>query len=61
MISEVYNIDCLEFMRTMPDGFYDLAIADPPYAGANDPTINGGGGSASGLTGTKNTRQLIGT
>lgn len=43
MISEVYNTDCMEFMRTLPDNFFDLAIADPPYAGANDPTINGGG------------------
>ena len=31
MISEVRNIDCLEFMRTLPDGFFDLGIADPPY------------------------------
>lgn len=60
MISEVYNTDCMEFMRTLPDGFYDLAIADPPYAGANDPTINGGVGSGKGLTGTRNTRLLIG-
>ena len=61
MISEVRNIDCLELMRTMPDDFFDLAIADPPYAGANDPTINGGGGLDKGLTGTRNTRLLIGT
>ena len=31
MISEVFNIDCLDFMRTLPDGFFDLAIVDPPY------------------------------
>lgn len=31
MISEVYNIDCLEFMRQQPDNKFDLAIADPPY------------------------------
>lgn len=30
-ISETYNIDCLEYMRTMPDGFFDLAVVDPPY------------------------------
>lgn len=29
--SEVYNIDCLEYMRTLPDNAFDLAIADPPY------------------------------
>ena len=26
-----FNIDCLEFMATVPDKFYDLAIVDPPY------------------------------
>ena len=24
-------MDCLEFMRGLPDGFFDLVIADPPY------------------------------
>ena len=31
MKSEVHNIDCLEFMRGLPDKSFDLAIADPPY------------------------------
>lgn len=31
MISEVHNMDCMEFMRGTPDKFYDLAICDPPY------------------------------
>lgn len=31
MISEVYNIDCMEYMQTLPDKFFDLAIVDPPY------------------------------
>lgn len=30
-ISEVYNIDCMEYMATVPDKFFDLAIVDPPY------------------------------
>jgi site-specific DNA-methyltransferase (adenine-specific) len=30
-ISEVHNIDCMEYMRGLPDGFFDLAIIDPPY------------------------------
>lgn len=30
-ISEVYNMDCLEYMKTIPDKFFDLCIADPPY------------------------------
>ena len=26
-----HNIDCIEFMRSKPDKFWDLAIVDPPY------------------------------
>ena len=26
-----YNVDCMEFMKDIPDNFYDLAIVDPPY------------------------------
>jgi site-specific DNA-methyltransferase (adenine-specific) len=29
--SDVYNIDCMEYMRTLPDKSFDLAIVDPPY------------------------------
>jgi site-specific DNA-methyltransferase (adenine-specific) len=31
MISEVYNIDCIEFMQQFPDKHFELAIVDPPY------------------------------
>lgn len=30
-ISEVHNCDCMDFMRTLPDDFFDLAVADPPF------------------------------
>lgn len=30
-LSHVYNTDCLEYMRSLPDNAFDLAIADPPY------------------------------
>ena len=30
MISEAYNIDCMEYMATLPDKAFDLAIVDPP-------------------------------
>ena len=26
-----YNMDCMEYMRTMPDKAFDLAVVDPPY------------------------------
>ena len=31
MISEVYNCDCMEYMKSLPDKFFELAIVDPPY------------------------------
>lgn len=31
-ISEVYNVDCLEYMKSLPDKYFDLCIADPPFA-----------------------------
>lgn len=29
--SKVYNMDCMEYMRTLPDNAFDLAVVDPPY------------------------------
>lgn len=29
--SIAYNMDCMEAMREMPDGAFDLAVVDPPY------------------------------
>jgi site-specific DNA-methyltransferase (adenine-specific) len=29
--ANLYNMDCMEFMSSVPDGYYDLAIVDPPY------------------------------
>jgi len=31
MESNVFNIDCMEYMRTLPDKAFQLAIVDPPY------------------------------
>jgi len=30
-INEIYNEDCLETMKRMPDNFVDLVITDIPY------------------------------
>lgn len=30
-ISKVFNGDCVAYMRSIPDNFFDLVIADPPY------------------------------
>ena len=32
--SEVFNVDCLEYMKSLPDNAFDLCIADPPYGDA---------------------------
>ena len=36
-ISNVYNMDCMDAMKKFEDGFFDLAVVDPPYG-------SGGGG-----------------
>lgn len=28
---KLLNVDCMEYMRTVPDGYFDLAVTDPPY------------------------------
>lgn len=38
--SEVYNCDCIEYMRTLPDGYFDIAVCDPPYGKGNDDTTS---------------------
>lgn len=30
-ISEVFLMDCMEYMRGLPDKFFELAVVDPPY------------------------------
>ena len=47
MISEVYNMDCMEYMKTIPDKFFDIAIVDPPY-GINAPKMSMGSGYSAG-------------
>lgn len=43
MISEVHNCDCIDFMRGLPNDFFDLAICDPPYShGGSEVIIKGG-------------------
>lgn len=40
-----YNMDCMDGMKEFPDGFFDLAIVDPPYGGGvTNPDDGSGGG-----------------
>ena len=43
MESEVFNMDCVEYMRTLPDNHFDIAICDPPYGDADSGNFYLGG------------------
>lgn len=44
MKNEVYNMDCIEYMRSLPDNAFDIAVCDPPYGKGNDDSLVAGGG-----------------
>ena len=48
MISEVNNIDCMEYLRQCEDGAFDLAIVDPPYGIRDAGGQTGGSGKLKG-------------
>ena len=33
---KLYNIDCMEYMKSIPDKYFDLAVVDPPYGIGED-------------------------
>ena len=41
-MNTLYNMDCMEGMKQFPDGFFDLAIVDPPY-GLDASSVQGSG------------------
>lgn len=42
-ISEVYNCDCVEYMKKIPDNHFDIAICDTPYGDAENGNFVMGG------------------
>ena len=34
--NHAYNMDCMQGMAQFPDGYFDLAVVDPPYGGAGN-------------------------
>ena len=45
-------MDCIEYMRSLPDNTFDIAVCDPPYGKGNDDSlVVGGGDSDSGSSG----------
>ena len=37
---QLLQIDCMDYMATLPDGAFDLAIVDPPYGRGEDGGTN---------------------
>lgn len=56
--SIVYNMDCMEYMRTLPDKAFDLAVVDPPYGDGNGGSAKRFGGMFGAVYG-ENTRARI--
>ena len=54
-----YNMDCMEYMKTLPDNAFDLAVVDPPYGDGCSQSLNveretgGTTDSAAGSTATR--------
>ena len=52
------NVDCMEYMRTLPDKAFDLAIVDPPYGDGNGGSAKRFGGMFGAVYG-ENTRAHV--
>jgi site-specific DNA-methyltransferase (adenine-specific) len=60
-MNKVHLIDCMEFMKGIPDKYFELAIVDPPYGleryksndGGNSKKITSFGGNTSNWNNTK--------
>ena len=44
MRNDAYNMDCIEYMRGLPDNVFDIAVCDPPYGKGNDDNLVNLGG-----------------
>jgi site-specific DNA-methyltransferase (adenine-specific) len=49
-LTRSHNMDCMEFMKDIPDKFYDLAVVDPPYGIGEDGKSNHSRGKATKAT-----------
>ena len=58
--SRTFNTDCLLKMKEYPDGYFDLAVVDPPYGGGGYFTAGTERGSVAGSRNTplKNRRRM---
>ena len=59
-MSEAYCMDCMEYMKTLPDNAFDLAVVDPPYGDAkSNGGVNIGNASAEGSTNTGCNQKMV--
>lgn len=59
--SIAYNVDCMDYMRTLPDKAFDLAVVDPPYGGGGMKPLPEAAASAACSTGIKPIARTGGT
>lgn len=49
-LNKLYNCDCMDLMKEIPDKYFELAVVDPPYGGGatgannSNTELSGGGG-----------------
>ena len=39
-LNRLYNMDCMQGLKEIPDKFFDLAVVDPPYGGGCSQSLN---------------------
>lgn len=39
-VNIAYNMDCMEYLRSLPDKAFDLAVVDPPYGDGNSQSVH---------------------
>ena len=62
-MSEFIQGDCMEYLPKYPDGYFDLAITDPPYGGGSplmQPTASGTSAADSAACSTATSRTIRG-
>jgi len=52
-ISEAHHIDNLIYMKSIPTGFFDIGLVDPPYGIGYDVAANAGSGTQYGVAAAK--------
>ena len=54
-------MDCIEYMRGLPDNVFDIAVCDPPYGKGNDDNLVNWGGAKSRPAHIETLRRMVQT